>query len=155
MAGPDLSVPQVGLDQQLIAAALDDLQLFSTLMPGRSISRCEKSALTEGVILLSFLLPKKSREIRREGRIPILAQKLERLTAHTGLRRGVALLVLPFFGIVAAFGIAPDTVTDRAPRTRSSNNSPFRNYPRFSRTPVVARGLVRAMTRSLLLPERC
>ena len=76
------------------------------------------SALTEGVILLSFLLPKKSREIRREGRIPILAQKLARLTAHTGLKRGVALLVLPFLGIVAAFGIAPDTVTDTAPRTQ-------------------------------------
>lgn len=37
---------------------------------------------------------------------------------HAGLRRGVALLVLPFLGIVAAFGIAPDTVTDTAPRTQ-------------------------------------
>ncbi len=54
----------------------------------------------------------------REGTIPILAQKLRRLTAHGGVRRVVAVLVLPFLGIVAAFGIAPDTVTDTAPRTQ-------------------------------------
>src|SRR5262245_1597932 len=36
--------------------------------------------------------------------------------AQRSLRRGVALLVLPFLGIVAAFGIAPDTVIDTAPR---------------------------------------
>src|SRR5687768_10208232 len=53
----------------------------------------------------------------REGTIPILTQKLSRLTAHAGFRRAIAVLVLPFLGIVAAFGIAPDTVTDTGPRT--------------------------------------
>jgi murein DD-endopeptidase MepM/ murein hydrolase activator NlpD len=48
----------------------------------------------------------------RESEIAILAQKLLAPTARTGLGRIVMLLVLPFLGIVAAFGIAPDTATD-------------------------------------------
>ena len=54
----------------------------------------------------------------REGMISILTQKLAPLMAHARVRRVVALLLLPFLGIVAAFGIAPDTVTDTAPRTQ-------------------------------------
>ena len=42
----------------------------------------------------------------------ILAQKLTRLLSGSRLFRIAALLVLPFIGVVAAFGIAPDTVTD-------------------------------------------
>ncbi|MCC7483816.1 MAG: M23 family metallopeptidase [Burkholderiales bacterium] len=46
----------------------------------------------------------------------ILAQLLRAPIARTGARRIVAFLVLPFVGIVAAFGIAPDTTTDTIPR---------------------------------------
>jgi len=48
----------------------------------------------------------------RESEIAILAQKLLAPTTRTGLGRIIVLLVLPFLGIVAAFGIAPDTATD-------------------------------------------
>ena len=48
----------------------------------------------------------------------ILTQKLRRLIAHPRLRRVVAALVLPFIGVVAAFGIAPDTITEQVARTR-------------------------------------
>ncbi len=41
----------------------------------------------------------------------ILAQKLARLIESARLRLVVAALVLPFLGVVAAFGIAPDTIT--------------------------------------------
>jgi len=54
----------------------------------------------------------------REGTVSILAQKLARPWAHASVRRIAALLVLPFLGIVAAFGIAPDTVTDTVPRSQ-------------------------------------
>ncbi|MBI3043948.1 MAG: M23 family metallopeptidase [Betaproteobacteria bacterium] len=47
-----------------------------------------------------------------------LAQELARLMAGSRLWRLAALLMLPFIGIVAAFGIAPDTVTDTVARTR-------------------------------------
>jgi murein DD-endopeptidase MepM/ murein hydrolase activator NlpD len=46
----------------------------------------------------------------------ILAQKLLRLIAGSRLVRVGVALVLPFIGIVAAFGIAPDTVTDPVAR---------------------------------------
>jgi murein DD-endopeptidase MepM/ murein hydrolase activator NlpD len=46
----------------------------------------------------------------------ILAQKLLRLTAGSRLVRAGVALVLPFLGVVAAFGIAPDTVTDPVAR---------------------------------------
>ncbi len=42
----------------------------------------------------------------------ILAQKLARLLSGSRLFRIAAMLVLPFIGVVAAFGIAPDTVTE-------------------------------------------
>jgi murein DD-endopeptidase MepM/ murein hydrolase activator NlpD len=46
----------------------------------------------------------------------ILAQNLARLIAGSRLVRGAVALVLPFLGVVAAFGIAPDTVTEPVPR---------------------------------------
>jgi murein DD-endopeptidase MepM/ murein hydrolase activator NlpD len=52
----------------------------------------------------------------REGRGLIVTQKLGGLIGRPGIRRAIALLVLPFVGIVAAFGIAPDTVTDSLKR---------------------------------------
>ena len=48
----------------------------------------------------------------------ILAQKLVRLIGNPRLRRALTALVLPFVGVVAAFGIAPDTITDTVPKTR-------------------------------------
>lgn len=52
----------------------------------------------------------------RESTSAILAQKLLTSLARPGLRRIVAFLILPFVGVVAAFGIAPDTATDTVPR---------------------------------------
>ena len=46
----------------------------------------------------------------------ILAQKLARLLPGSRLFRVAAMLVLPFIGVVAAFGIAPDTVTEPVTR---------------------------------------
>ena len=46
----------------------------------------------------------------------ILAQKLARLLTGSRLFRIAAMLVLPFIGVVAAFGIAPDTVTEPVAR---------------------------------------
>ena len=43
----------------------------------------------------------------------ILAQNLLRLASGTKLGRLIAAAVLPFIGVVAAFGIAPDTVVDQ------------------------------------------
>lgn len=43
----------------------------------------------------------------------ILAQNLLRLAHNNKLRRLVLVAVLPFIGVVAAFGIAPDTITDK------------------------------------------
>ncbi len=47
----------------------------------------------------------------------ILTQKLARLIAGSRFWRLAAVLVLPFIGVVAAFGIAPDTVTELVART--------------------------------------
>jgi len=55
-------------------------------------------------------------EIMQQENRPILAQKLARLIVASPLMRAVAILVLPFIGVVAAFGFAPDTVTDPATR---------------------------------------
>ena len=44
---------------------------------------------------------------------PIVLEKLLRLARSSGVRRGVLAAVLPFVGVVAAFGIAPDTVTEK------------------------------------------
>ena len=52
----------------------------------------------------------------RESTSAILAQKLLTSLARSGPRRIIAFLVLPFAGVVAAFGIAPDTATDTIPR---------------------------------------
>jgi murein DD-endopeptidase MepM/ murein hydrolase activator NlpD len=59
---------------------------------------------------------KKLREIMQQANGPILAQKLVRLIAGSRLFRAGVAVVLPFIGVVAAFGIAPDTVTDPVPR---------------------------------------
>jgi len=52
----------------------------------------------------------------RESTSAILAQKLLKPLARTGSRRIIAFLVLPFLGVVAAFGIAPGTTTDTIAR---------------------------------------
>ena len=51
------------------------------------------------------------------ARFAILAQKLGALLHGSALRRGLLALLLPFVGIMAAFGIAPDTITDTIERT--------------------------------------
>ncbi len=43
----------------------------------------------------------------------IVPEKLLRLVRSTTVRRAVLAAVLPFVGVVAAFGIAPDTVTEK------------------------------------------
>jgi len=43
----------------------------------------------------------------------IVPEKLRRLVRSKGLRRGLLGAVLPFVGVVAAFGIAPDTITEQ------------------------------------------
>lgn len=54
----------------------------------------------------------------QQGDDSILAQKLGALIAGSRLLRVGAMLVLPFLGVVAAFGIAPDTVTEPVPQAR-------------------------------------
>jgi murein DD-endopeptidase MepM/ murein hydrolase activator NlpD len=44
---------------------------------------------------------------------PIVLETLLRLTRSRAVRRAALAAVLPFVGVVAAFGIAPDTVTER------------------------------------------
>ena len=43
---------------------------------------------------------------------PIVPEKLLRLVRSSGFRRGIVAAILPFVGVVAAFGIAPETVTE-------------------------------------------
>jgi murein DD-endopeptidase MepM/ murein hydrolase activator NlpD len=50
-------------------------------------------------------------------RFAILTQKLSALLHGSALRRVLLALLLPFVGIMAAFGIAPDTSTDTIERT--------------------------------------
>ncbi len=50
------------------------------------------------------------------ARFSILAQKLSDWLHGSAPRRVLLALVLPFVGVMAAFGIAPDTVTDTIPR---------------------------------------
>ena len=52
----------------------------------------------------------------QQGSGMILAQKIARLIAGSRLFRAGVAVVLPFIGVVAAFGIAPDTVTEPVPR---------------------------------------
>jgi len=54
----------------------------------------------------------------QQGDGVILAQNLGQLIAGSRLCRVAAVLMLPFVGVVAAFGIAPDTVTDPVARTQ-------------------------------------
>lgn len=51
-------------------------------------------------------------------RNPVVPEKLLRLARTTALRRALLVAVLPFVGIVAAFGLAPDSVTEQVPLTR-------------------------------------
>ena len=44
---------------------------------------------------------------------PIVPEKLLRLARSTAVRRAVLAAILPFVGVVTAFGIAPDTVTEK------------------------------------------
>jgi murein DD-endopeptidase MepM/ murein hydrolase activator NlpD len=53
-----------------------------------------------------------------QGTSAILAQKAARLIGGSGWRRWLVALVLPFLGVVAAFGIAPNTDPDRVATTR-------------------------------------
>lgn len=50
------------------------------------------------------------------ARFAILAQKLRALLQGSAWRRVLLALLLPFAGIMAAFGIAPDTITDTVER---------------------------------------
>ena len=49
---------------------------------------------------------------------PIVPEKLLSLARSKGLRRTALAAVLPFVGVVAAFGIAPDTVPEQLPSAR-------------------------------------
>jgi len=64
----------------------------------------------------------------RESTSAILAQKTWGLIGRAGMRRVVAILLLPFLGIVAAFGIAPDTVTDTLARTPVTQELPIPDF---------------------------
>jgi murein DD-endopeptidase MepM/ murein hydrolase activator NlpD len=54
----------------------------------------------------------------QQQKVPILAQKLSGLMTGTKVWRVAAIVMLPFIGVVAAFGIAPDTVTEPVSRSR-------------------------------------
>ena len=49
--------------------------------------------------------------------VPILLESLLRLTRSATGRRAALAAILPFVGVVAAFGIAPDTVTEKVQAT--------------------------------------
>jgi murein DD-endopeptidase MepM/ murein hydrolase activator NlpD len=44
---------------------------------------------------------------------PIVLETLLRLSRSSAVRRGLLAAILPFIGVVAAFGIAPDTITEK------------------------------------------
>ena len=54
----------------------------------------------------------------RQAESAILAQNVLRLVRNDKLRRVILAATLPFFSVMAAFGIAPDTVTDQVVVTR-------------------------------------
>jgi hypothetical protein len=62
--------------------------------------------------------------MQQEHRV-ILAQKLGRLISGARLSHAVAILLLPFIGVVAAFGIAPDTVTEPVVRKQVVQELPL------------------------------
>ena len=53
-----------------------------------------------------------------QAHFTIVTQKLAQLVGATRFRRWALALVLPFAGVVTAFGIAPDTVTERVIQSR-------------------------------------
>src|SRR5262249_31345961 len=79
-------------------------------------SRCKMQTIAVGVFSVKLHPPGKLRQIMRESISAILAQKLLTSLGRPGPRRIIAFLVLPFLGVVAAFGIAPDTTTDTIAR---------------------------------------
>jgi murein DD-endopeptidase MepM/ murein hydrolase activator NlpD len=56
---------------------------------------------------------KKHREIMQQAPSVILAQNISRLASVKKLGLLVAAVILPFIGVVAAFGIAPNTITEQ------------------------------------------
>ncbi len=76
----------------------------------------------EGVAILTdsvkLAAPEKIREIMQQAESAILAQNLLWLAHNNKIRRLVMATVLPFIGVVAAFGIAPDTVTEKLAVTK-------------------------------------
>src|SRR3970282_1664688 len=126
---------QLGFDQQLVRAAPDDLELLfdgnhdSGGMPGeRVLFHDAKYGWPKRAILLSWPHPKNIREIMQQGNGVIVAAPrrfvgresgkiLVQLIAGSRLFRAAAALVMPFAGVVAAFGIAPDTVTEALKQT--------------------------------------
>lgn len=52
----------------------------------------------------------------------IVTQKLAQLVGTARVRRWALALVLPFAGVVTAFGIAPDTITERVEQNRVTEN---------------------------------
>ncbi len=94
----------------------------------RALFHDVESGLPERAILLSWLHPKNLREIMQQGNGVIVTAPtkfvgresgriLVRLIARSRLCRAAAALVLPFIGVVTAFGIAPDTVTEPLTQT--------------------------------------
>ena len=65
----------------------------------------------------------------QQEQFAILAQKLSEMTAGTRLRRLAFIAILPFFGAVAAFGIAPDTVTEPVAVTQVTEELPLPALP--------------------------
>lgn len=76
--------------------------------------------MTARVVLLCFALKKyeNPKEIMFQAQFRIVAQNLLQLLRSASFRRWALALVLPFGGVVTAFGIAPDTVTDTLERTQ-------------------------------------
>jgi murein DD-endopeptidase MepM/ murein hydrolase activator NlpD len=75
-----------------------------------------KAGLLRRRVLLSSSLAEKSRRIMPQEENAVLAQKWRNPDRKALLWRLPLLLLAPFFGVVAAFGIAPDTVTEPVAR---------------------------------------
>jgi len=98
-------------------------------MPGHcALFHYAKVGLPKRAILLSWPHPKNIREIMQQGNGVIVAAPgkfggresgkiLVQHIAGSRLFRAAAALVLPFVGVVAAFGIAPDTVIEPLKQT--------------------------------------
>ncbi len=57
-----------------------------------------------------------------QAHFTIVTQKLAQLVGTARFRRWALALVLPFAGVVTAFGIAPDTITERVEQSAVSEN---------------------------------